>query len=152
MIRFAPRLATAVLGSAALAATMALPASATAQHTPAKHRSPIVIGAVQADSPGRDTRANRSLNGEWITVQNTGRHPVNLKGWTLSNSRHQTYRFNHLRLGGHKTVRVHTGRGHDNLQHVFQNRRDHMWDNKRDTATLRDQHRHPIDTERWGRR
>ncbi|MFH9424615.1 hypothetical protein [Streptomyces sp. NPDC017529] len=38
------------------------------------------------------------------------------------------------------------------LQHVFQNRRDHMWDNKRDTATLRDQHRHAIDSERWGRR
>ncbi|MEV5596034.1 hypothetical protein [Streptomyces sp. NPDC052496] len=64
----------------------------------------------------------------------------------------QAYRFNHLRLGGHKTVRVHTGRGHDNLQRVFQNRRDHVWDSKRDVATLRDQHRHAIDTESWGRR
>ncbi|MFH9424572.1 hypothetical protein [Streptomyces sp. NPDC017529] len=51
MNRFASRLAATVLGSAALAATVALPASAIVHHTPAKHRSPIVIGAVQANSP-----------------------------------------------------------------------------------------------------
>ncbi|MEV0277465.1 lamin tail domain-containing protein [Streptomyces sp. NPDC050610] len=151
MIRFAPRLATAVLGSAALAAALALPASATGHHTPGKHHSPIVLGAVQADSPGHDDHSNRSLNAEWVTVKNTGNRPVDLKGWTLtSDCTHKVYHFRHLNLGGHKSVRVHTGRGHDTARDVFQNSREYAWDDHRDTATLRNAHHHTVDTKHWG--
>ncbi|MEU7154812.1 lamin tail domain-containing protein, partial [Streptomyces sp. NPDC045456] len=79
------RLAALALGSATLVGAAALPATATGAHTlPAHHRSPVVIGAVQADSPGRDDGSNRSLNAEWVTVKNTSHRPVNLKGWTLT--------------------------------------------------------------------
>ncbi|MEU6965654.1 lamin tail domain-containing protein [Streptomyces chrestomyceticus] len=148
------RLAAVALGSAALVTAAALPATAaTGSHTlPAPHRSPVVIGAVQADSPGRDDGSNRSLNAEWITVKNTGHRPVNLKGWTLTSERtHKTYRFHNLRLGGRQEVRVHTGHGRDTWRDVFQNRRDYAWDNRRDTATLRNDRRNVVDTEHWGR-
>ncbi|KOT94042.1 hypothetical protein ADK70_13155 [Streptomyces rimosus subsp. pseudoverticillatus] len=153
VIRFAPRLAAAVAVSAALATALAGPASATGRHhLPVGHRSPVVLGAVQADSPGRDDGSNRSLNAEWVTVKNTGRHAVNLTGWTLtSRHTHTTYRF-HLRLGGHQQVRVHTGRGHDTMRDVYQNRRTYAWDNHRDTAVLRDDHRMVVDTKHWNHR
>ncbi|RSO09238.1 hypothetical protein DMH18_17475 [Streptomyces sp. WAC 06783] len=148
------RLATIALGSAALAVTAALPAAATGAHTPpATYRSPVVIGAVQADSPGRDDGSNRSLNAEWVTVKNTSRHAVNLDNWTLTSQRtHTTYRFHHLRLAGHQEVRVHTGKGRDTWRDVFQNRRDYAWDNHRDTATLRNDHRRVVNIKHWGRR
>ncbi len=95
--------------------------------------------------------SNRSLNAEWVTVKNTGRHAVNLTGWTLTSRRtHATYRF-HLRLGGYQQVRVHTGRGHDTMRDVYQNRRTYAWDNHRDTAVLRNDHRLVVDTKHWGR-
>ncbi len=151
MIRFAPRLAAAAAVSAALATAVAGPASATGRQLPVPHRSPVVLGAVQADSPGRDDGSNRPLNAEWVTVRNTGRHAVNLIGWTLTSRRtHATYRF-HLRLGGYQQVRVHTGRGHDTMRDVYQNRRTYAWDNHRDTATLRNDHRLVVDTKHWGR-
>ncbi len=53
-------------------------------------------------------------------MKNTVRHAVNLTGWTLTSRRtHTTCRF-HLRLGGHRQVRVHTGRGRSRRtdQHV----------------------------------
>ncbi|MFH8349555.1 lamin tail domain-containing protein [Streptomyces sp. NPDC018045] len=148
------RTAAVALGSAVLVATAALPAGATAAHTlPAKHRSPVVIGAVQADSPGHDDGSNRSLNAEWVAVKNTGRHAVNLAGWTLTSERtHTTYRFRHLRLNGHQEVRVRTGKGRDTWRDVHQGRHHYAWDNRRDTATLRNDRRHEIDIKRWGRR
>ncbi|CAM5495896.1 MULTISPECIES: lamin tail domain-containing protein [Streptomyces] len=153
MIRSA-RLAAVALGAAAVVTAAALPASATGAHTPpAAYRSPVLIGAVQADSPGRDDGSNRSLNAEWVTVKNTSRRAVNLDNWTLTSERtHKTYRFHHLRLAGHQEVRVHTGHGRDTWRDVFQNRRDYVWDNHRDTATLRNDHHRVVDTKHWGRR
>ncbi|MFH8411116.1 lamin tail domain-containing protein [Streptomyces sp. NPDC018019] len=152
MLRSA-RAATVAFGSAALVATASLPAVADVHTLPATHRSPVVIGAVQADSPGRDDGSNRSLNAEWVTVKNTSRRAINLQGWTLTSERsHKTYRFNNLRLAGNQSVRVHTGRGRDAVRDIYQDRRDYVWHNQRDTATLRDHHRHTIDTKSWGRR
>ncbi|WP_327687359.1 lamin tail domain-containing protein [Streptomyces tubercidicus] len=102
MSRHISRIAVAVAGAAALAATVALPAVAAGngRHAPALHhsRSAVVLGAIQYDSPGRDDRSNRSLNAEWGTVKNTGRLPVNIKGWTLSDKSGHSYRFGNLRL------------------------------------------------------
>ncbi|MYT11347.1 lamin tail domain-containing protein [Streptomyces sp. SID4951] len=102
------------------------------------------------DTCGRDDRSNRSLNAEWVTVRNTGRTPVNIKGWSLSDKSGHTYRFGNLRLAGHSQIRVHTGYGHDNRWDVYQDRRNYVWDNNRDTATLRNDHRRVVDQERWG--
>ena len=100
-------------------------------------------GAVQ--QLGRDGRSKRSLNAEWVTVKNTGRLPVSLKGWTLADKSGHTYLFSNLCLRGHQSVRVHTGIGHDTHRDVYQDRRAYVWDNNGDTATLRNNHHRIID-------
>ncbi|OKK16327.1 hypothetical protein AMK16_25395, partial [Streptomyces sp. CB00455] len=94
---------------------------------------------------------NRSLNREWVEVTNTGRHSVDLGGYTLTDRDGNRYRFNHLRLDGRSSVKVHTGQGRDTHRDVYQDRRHQIWD-ERDTATLRDNRGNVIDTESWGRR
>ncbi|GGT01929.1 hypothetical protein GCM10010254_22860 [Streptomyces chromofuscus] len=144
------RLAAATLAAAALAgAGVAAPASAADRDW----RSPAVeISSVQYDSPGRDTRSNRSLNGEWVEVTNTTRRGVNLDGWTLSDEDGNTYTFDRFRLAGRATVRIHTGEGRDRGGALYQDRRDHVWDNRSDTATLRNDWGRFIDALSWGGR
>ncbi|MGW0679939.1 lamin tail domain-containing protein, partial [Streptomyces sp. NPDC002767] len=108
------------------------------------------ISRVQYDSPGWDSGSNASLNKEWVEVTNTGRYGVNLNGWTLSGRDGRAYVF-HLRLGGRTTVRVHTGVGRDAGRDVFQDRRGYAWDNRADTATLRNDRHRVIDVVTWGR-
>ncbi|MGW1966995.1 lamin tail domain-containing protein [Streptomyces tubercidicus] len=133
----------------------------------ARPNRPVVrfLGALEVASPKEDRcsvtlraspwlcddRSNRSLNAEWVTVRNTGRTPVNIKGWSLSDKSGHSYRFGNLRLAGHSQIRVHTGYGHDTRWSVYQDRRNYVWDNNRDTATLRNDHRRIVDQESWGR-
>ncbi|MBT2447457.1 lamin tail domain-containing protein [Streptomyces sp. ISL-43] len=138
------RLFAAVLAAGALVGAAAIPAAA---HGDGRHSS-IVIGDVQHDSRGRESRA---LNREWVEVKNTGRHSVDLRGFTLTDRDGNRYRFNHLRLDGRSSVKVHTGKGRDTHRDVYQDRRQQIWD-ERDTATLRDGRGRVIDTETWGRR
>ncbi|UUU45138.1 lamin tail domain-containing protein [Streptomyces sp. NBC_00162] len=144
------RLLTAVLAAGALVGAAAVPAAAHDDDRRG-HRGPhssIVIGDVQNDSHGRD---NRALNQEWVEVKNTGRHSVDLRDFTLTDRDGNRYRFNHLRLDGRSSVRVHTGHGRDTHHDVYQDRRHQIWD-ERDTATLRDDRGRVIDTESWGGR
>lgn len=151
MSRSARRITATVLASGALVAAAALPAIADGHgHSKPAPRSAVVLGKIQYDSPGRDNGSNRSLNGEWVTVTNTGRHAVNLRGWTLSDESRRTYRFD-LRLAGRSSVRVHTGVGRDSGHDVYQDLRRYVWDNN-DTATLRDAHGHKVDSKSWGHR
>ncbi|MFD8423256.1 lamin tail domain-containing protein [Streptomyces sp. NPDC059668] len=147
------RIAAATLAAGAALGAAALPASAqSSPHQAAAYRSGVVISDVQADSPGFDDRSNRSLNREWIDVTNTSRRSVNLDGWTLSDEDGHTYTFNHYRLDGRSTVRVHTGIGRDTYRDVYQDRRNYVWDNRSDTATLRNDHGRFIDDASWGGR
>ncbi|MEU6687750.1 lamin tail domain-containing protein [Streptomyces sp. NPDC046832] len=144
----ARRLAAAALTAGALVSAVAVPASA-ADH--ARHeRSRVQISAVQYDSPGRDDRSNRSLNQEWVEITNTGRRSVNLDGWTLEDEDGRTYTFDHYRLEGRATVRIHTGIGRDTDTDLYQDRRHYVWDNRSDTATLRNDRGRFIDDESWG--
>jgi hypothetical protein len=143
----ARRLAAAALTAGALVSVVTLPASA-ADHRP--ERSKVQISDVQYDSPGRDDRSNRSLNREWVEITNTGRRAVNLDGWTLQDEDGRTYTFNHYRLDGRATVRIHTGYGRDTDSDLYQDRRHYVWDNRSDTATLRNDHGRFIDDESWG--
>ncbi|MGW1274642.1 lamin tail domain-containing protein, partial [Streptomyces sp. NPDC002491] len=131
----ARRLAAAALAAGALVSVAALPATA-ADHRPARER--VEISAVQADSPGRDDRSNRSLNKEWVELTNPTRHAINLDGWTLEDESGKTYTFDDYRLAGRATVRVHTGVGRDTRTDLYQDRRAYVWNNDYDTATLRD--------------
>ncbi|MFF1965711.1 lamin tail domain-containing protein [Streptomyces sp. NPDC058232] len=143
------RIAATVLAASAVVSAVALPASA---HDNDRHRHPRVeISAVQADSPGRDNRTNRSLNAEWVELTNNNRRAVNLDGWTLRDEDGHRYRFDDVRLAGRATVRVHTGVGRDTRTDLYQDRRNYVWDNVSDTAALRDDRGRTVDTESWGR-
>ncbi|WP_406368309.1 lamin tail domain-containing protein [Streptomyces sp. NBC_00647] len=142
------RLTAAALTTAAITAAIAVPASAA---DPRPHRSGVEISRVQYDSPGFDDRSNRSLNQEWVEITNTTRHSVNLDGWTLSDEDGHTYTFDHYRLDRRATVRVHTGIGRDTRTDLFQDRRAYVWDNRSDTATLRNDHDRFVDDASWGR-
>ncbi|WP_431962914.1 lamin tail domain-containing protein [Actinacidiphila sp. bgisy160] len=146
--RITRRVVATVLASGAVVAAAALPATAADHRDHRDHgRSRVVIGDVNTrDGHGRFAR------GEWIEVVNTGRGSVNLRGWTLSDRDGNRYRFGNVRLFGHSKVRVHTGFGRDGRHDVFQDRRNSVWD-RRDTATLRNDHRRVVDVKSWsGRR
>ncbi|MFJ6054457.1 lamin tail domain-containing protein [Streptomyces sp. NPDC092307] len=147
------RIAATVLAAGAIVSAAALPAAA---HDGDRHhqqqRPRVEISRVQADSPGREDRSNRSLNAEWVEIRNTTRNPINLRGWTLRDSDGNRYRFDNVRIGGRDTIRIHTGNGRDTRTDLFQDRRDYIWDNRADIATLRDDRGRTVDTESWGRR
>ncbi|GHA70343.1 hypothetical protein GCM10010372_81990 [Streptomyces tauricus] len=142
------RIAAAVLAAGAALGATALPA--TADSSQQARRSHVEISAVQYDSPGRDDRSNRSLNKEWVEITNAGRRAVNLEGWTLTDEDGHTFTFRHYRLGGHESVRIHTGEARDRDGHIYQDRRHYVWDNRSDTATLRNDNDRRIDRESWG--
>ncbi|MGA5086075.1 lamin tail domain-containing protein [Streptomyces sp. NRRL S-1314] len=145
----ARRLTAAVLTAGALTAVLTVPTSA-AEARP--HRPNVEISDVQYDSPGRDDRSNRSLNREWVEITNNSRHAVNLDGWTLRDEDGHRYTFDDYRLRGRSTVRVHTGTGRDTRSDVYQDRRHYIWDNRSDTATLRNDRGRYVDSNSWGQR
>ncbi|MEV4946953.1 lamin tail domain-containing protein [Streptomyces sp. NPDC053755] len=145
----ARRVAATVLAAGSVVCAAALPAAA---HDDGRHhhKPRVEISRVQADSPGRESRSNRSLNAEWVEITNTTRHAVNLRGWTLRDEDGNRYRFGDFRLAGRATVRIHTGEGRDSRTDLFQDRGDYIWDNRSDKATLRDDRGRTVDTESWG--
>ncbi|MER7826987.1 lamin tail domain-containing protein [Streptomyces sp. NPDC096097] len=145
------RIAATVLAAGAVVGAAALPAAA---HDGDRHhqRPRVEISRVQADSPGRDDRTNRSLNNEWVEITNTTRDAINLRGWTMRDSDGNRYRFDNVRINSRATIRIHTGQGRDTRTDLFQDRRNYVWDNNSDTATLRDDRGRTVDTATWGRR
>ncbi|WP_329112379.1 lamin tail domain-containing protein [Streptomyces sp. NBC_01353] len=146
----ARRVAATALAAGAIVSATALPA--VAAHDGDRHRqqSRVEISRVQADSPGRENRSNRSLNAEWVEITNNSRRAVNLDGWTLRDNDGNRYRFRDVRLAGRATIRIHTGEGRDTRTDLYQDRRDYVWDNRSDKATLRDDRGHTVDTKSWG--
>ncbi|WP_208029841.1 lamin tail domain-containing protein [Streptomyces cyanogenus] len=138
-------MAVAVVGA------VALPASAADYHHGRQQHPVVFISDVQYDSPGRDDGSNRSLNAEWVEITNDSRQAVNLDGWTLVDEDGYTYTFDHYRLNGRATVRVHTGVGRDTRTDLYQDRRNYVWDNDADTATLRNDRGRFVDDASWGR-
>lgn len=76
---------------------------------------------------------------------------MNLDHWTLSDKSGHTYTFRHVRLERRATVRVHTGVGRDTRTDLYQDRRSYVWNNDRDTATLRNDRNRVVDEVSWGR-
>ncbi len=145
------RVVAAFLAAGALVGAAALPATADDHRRDHRAPSSIVISDVQYGGGSRD-RSARALNREWVEVKNTGRHGVNLRGFTLTDRQGNRYRFADFRLDGHASVKVHTGQGRDTRRDVYQDRRHQIWD-ERDTATLRDNRGNVVDSDSWnGRR
>ncbi|MEO3787376.1 lamin tail domain-containing protein [Actinocorallia sp. B10E7] len=93
---------------------------------------------IQYDAPGPDTRDNDQLNKEFVVIKNTGRKAVRLKNWTLRDVQRHVYKFPAFTLKPGKSVKIHTGRGKNTATHLYMNRGWYIWNNDRDTATLRD--------------
>ncbi|MFI9461487.1 lamin tail domain-containing protein [Streptomyces xiamenensis] len=97
----------------------------------------VKITKIYYNSPGKDDRSNTSLNGEWVRITNSTGKAVSLKGWTLTDAQKHTYTFGTFSLGAGKSVTVRTGSGKNTAANVYQNRGAYVWNNDKDTATLR---------------
>ncbi|MFI5868088.1 lamin tail domain-containing protein [Streptomyces sp. NPDC051546] len=95
------------------------------------------ISKIWYDSPGSDTRTNTSLNGEWVQITNGTTSAVSLKGWTLTDASSHVYTFGTFTLKAGQTVTVKTGKGINTATTLFQQRAAYVWNNDKDTATLR---------------
>ncbi|MEV5328529.1 lamin tail domain-containing protein [Nonomuraea sp. NPDC052634] len=138
-MRVAPAVA-ALVSAVTLAAGTALPAAArTAPH-------PVRIVKIYYDSPGGDRRTNDSLNAEYITLLNTSRRAVNLKGWKVRDKSGYTYKFGKVVLRAKKRVTLRTGQGDDGVAVVYWNRKQYVWNNDEDTAYLLDRKGRQVDS------
>ncbi|MFI5642049.1 lamin tail domain-containing protein [Streptomyces goshikiensis] len=126
-----PRTRHLAAGAAITAATvLLLPGQAHAAGA-------LRISKIWYDSPGSDTGSTASLNGEWVQITNSTTGTVSLKGWTLTDASRHTYTFPTFTLKPGKTVTVKTGRGTNTSTVLYQQRGAYVWNNDKDTATLR---------------
>ncbi|WP_223166462.1 lamin tail domain-containing protein [Nonomuraea sp. SYSU D8015] len=139
--RLAP---AAAAGTALLASTLAA--------APAQAAAPAVqIVKVYYDSPGADRRSNSSLNAEYVVLKNTTRKTIQLERWVLRDETGYKYRFGPFTLKPGKTVTVRSGSGEDGTSTVYWNRRQYVWNNDGDTASIhRGSDLKKIDTCSWG--
>ncbi|MCX5225975.1 lamin tail domain-containing protein [Streptomyces sp. NBC_00233] len=114
--------------------------------TQAQAAGSVHLYKIHYDSPGSDRGGNTSLNGEWVQIRNTTGAAVNLRGWTLTDAANHKYTFGNFVLGKGKIVTVRTGRGTNTSANVYQNRGWYVWNNDRDTATLKKSNGTRIDT------
>lgn len=117
---------------------------------PAEAASSIQIHRVYYDSPGKDTGTNTSLNAEWVQIKNKSKSTRSLTGWKLRDKAGHTYTFGSFKLGGGKTVTVHTGKGRNGTAHRYWGSRWYIWNNAGDTAYLRNSSGKTMDTCAWG--
>ncbi|WP_335974490.1 lamin tail domain-containing protein [Streptomyces sp. CA2R106] len=130
MKRFRMLAAGAVAGAAVAGAVLVpTPASASA--------GSVHLYKIYYNSPGVDRRTNASLNAEYVQIANTTSKAANLKGWTLTDASKHKYSFTNYTLGAHKTVTIHTGKGRNTAANRYQGRSAYVWNNDKDTATLR---------------
>jgi len=112
---------------------------------------PVQITRVQYDSPGADTRTTASLNAEYVQLTNTTARPISLRSWTLRDNASHVYGFGAFTLGARARVIVHTGSGTPNTQHRYWQSKAYIWNNDRDSATLRNPAGRAVDTCSWTR-
>ncbi|MBB5936543.1 lamin tail domain-containing protein [Streptomyces zagrosensis] len=127
---FSIRTATCAAVVAGVALVPLLPTQAQAAGSVHLHK-------IYYDSPGKDDRSTKSLNAEYVQVKNSTKRGVNLRGWTVTDASRHKYTFGSYTLGAGKTVTVRTGSGNDNASTKYQDRRAYVWNNDKDTATLR---------------
>lgn len=169
MTRTSRILASVLAAGAVVAGGAAAPASATApshhtghwtdyhhgwfHHGWFHHRyDRLRLGTIRYGSPDFGPSDGWRRNGEWVSVVNTGRRPVQLRGVSLTDNRGHQYRFHWEWLPPHQEVRVHTGFGVDRPHHVFQDRRHDLYDNVRGRIVLRDRRGYPVDACHWSPR
>jgi hypothetical protein len=89
-------------------------------------------------------------DGEYVLVENRGIGAQVMTGWTLHNRTGQTYYFpNGFTLAGEARVRVWTKTGQDSSTSLYWASSTAIWDNRSDTAYLRDDTSTLVDTFSW---
>ncbi|WP_377268939.1 lamin tail domain-containing protein [Peterkaempfera sp. SMS 1(5)a] len=142
---YARRIASLLMAATAAVAVLGTGTAQAAgnRHRVEHHRAIVELGTVHRAVDARN---------EWITLTNTTGRTLELRGWTLSDRDRHSFRIGSLRLFGHQSVRVHTGRGRNTGRDVYQDRSGRsLWD-RSDTATLRDARGHVVDQASWGPR
>ncbi|MCF3963973.1 lamin tail domain-containing protein [Streptomyces fuscigenes] len=133
--------------SAAGAATVAVAAGVALLPAQAQAATGSVhLYKIYYDSPGTDRGSNTSLNAEYVQIRNTTSKSVSLKGWTLTDASRHTYTFGTYTLAKGKTVTVHTGKGTNTTANRYQGRAAYVWNNDKDTATLKKSTGAKVDT------
>ncbi|MFF9840676.1 lamin tail domain-containing protein [Streptomyces sp. NPDC020422] len=129
----------AAAATAAAAGLLLLP-------SPAQAAGSVHLYKIYYDSPGADRGGDASLNAEYVQIRNTTGAAVNLRGWTLTDASNHKYTFGNFTLGKGRTVTVRTGHGTNTAYNLYQGRGWYVWNNDRDTATLRKSNGTRIDT------
>jgi Lamin Tail Domain len=105
---------------------------------PAKATSPIQFGRIQYNSPGTDTTANASVNGEYVVIRNLGYTARSLTGWTVRDAaKNHVYRFGTFTLGARKSIVLRTGKGTNTSITRYWGLGWHVWSNTGDRVYLR---------------
>ncbi|MBW2121343.1 MAG: phage tail sheath subtilisin-like domain-containing protein, partial [Deltaproteobacteria bacterium] len=94
----------------------------------------LAITRIEYDPPGHDWA------GEHVVIENKGKRPADLTGWTISDLAGHTFVFPQFTLHPGLSVRVWTKAGADTTKDLYWGRRGAaIWNNVGDRAFLRDQ-------------
>lgn len=124
-------------------------AVATALLLPGNALGAVRITKVFYDSPGSDSGTQQSLNAEYIKLTNNGNHSVTMTGWTIRDTSHHVYTLDSFHLGEGRSVILHTGHGNDGHRHKYWDMGNYVWNNDGDTATVKKDNGHKIDSCHW---
>jgi hypothetical protein len=120
--------------------TVALPSEANTTagtQTAAENRSEgkLSVAGLSADADGTDTN---NLNDEYITYENTGDAPLDLSGWTVTDSSGTTYTFpDGFTLAPGEQVTLYTGSGTNTDAKLYWGQATEVWNDGADTMTVR---------------
>ena len=91
---------------------------------------------VQADAPGND---HENPNGEYVVLENSAAEAIAIGGWRICDLANHCFQFpaGALVAGGGRVL-VHTGTGQPDGERYYMGRRQAIWNNGGDTATLYD--------------
>ena len=91
---------------------------------------------VRADAPGND---HQNPNGEYVILENSASEAIAIGGWRLCDLANHCFRFPPgATIEGGGRVLVHTGTGQPDGERFYMGRRQAVWNNNGDTATLYD--------------
>jgi micrococcal nuclease len=90
---------------------------------------------VLADAPGND---HHNLNGEYAVIRNHSTDTMEVGGWTLCDAAAHCFTFpTGAIISPADSAVIYTGGGTDDRHRFYMNRRQAVWNNRGDTATLR---------------
>jgi hypothetical protein len=117
----------------------------TAAETTGESTAPLAITEIQADAPGEE---RENLNGEFVTITNTGEEDVDLTDYAVTFGDGQEYTFGSVTLDAGDSVTVHVGSGDDTRSDVYAGYEAPILNNDDpDTVTLSDTDGDELDSE-----